>query len=183
MEAIEHMPHGIWTSAIMLAFTIKVLHGDVSDWGYQVTGFFAGMIVGSIGSLSIISNLIQRYSGRIIIINAFTVGLFTFAYAVSPNIWVAVVWSFLFGLPFAIRDIAQDSLLQSTVEEKQLGRVYATRDMLGNVIFMFAAIFFAWLSDLISIRIIYAIGGVLYMATGFYALKNMVLRVSNIKEI
>ena len=54
MEAIEHMPHGIWTSAIMLAFTIKVLHGDVSDWGYQVTGFFVGMIVGSIGSLSII---------------------------------------------------------------------------------------------------------------------------------
>ncbi len=183
MEALEHLPHGIWTSAIMLAFTIKVLHGDISDWGYQLTGFFAGMIVGSIGSLSVISNLISRYSGRIIIINAFAVGFFTFAYANSPNIWVAVIWSFLFGLPFAIRDIAQDSLLQSTVEEKQLGRVYATREMLGNAIFMFAGIFFAWLSDFMSIRIIYVMGGVMYIFTGFYALSNKVLRKSDMTDI
>ncbi len=181
MEALEHLPHGIWTSAIMLAFTIKVLHGDISDWGYQVSGFFAGMIVGSIGSLSIISNLIRQYSGRIIIVNAFAVGLFTFAYAYSPNIWMAVTWSFLFGLPFAVRDIAQDSLLQSTVEEQQLGRVYATREMLGNAVFMFAGIFFAWLSDLISIRVIYTMGGVMYILTGFYSLNNKMLRKSGMK--
>ena len=46
--------------------------------------------------------------------------------------------------------------------------------------FMFAGLFFAWLTDFVSIRIIYVIGGVLYMMTGFYALSNKALRESKI---
>ncbi len=183
MEAMEHLPHGIWTGALMLAFTNKALQGDATDWGYQLSGFFAGMILGSIGSISVIGNCLRRYPGRIIIVNAFAVGIFTLAYAISPNVWMAVTWSFLFGLPFAIRDVAQDSLLQSMVSENQLGRVYATREMLWNAIFMFAGIFFAWLSDFMSIRIIYIIGGLLYILTGFYALSNKALRKSNMEKV
>jgi len=74
-------------------------------------------------------------------------------------------------------------LLQSTVEEQQLGRVYATREMLGNAVFMFAGNFFAWLSDFMSIRIIYTMGGVMYILTGFYALNNKVLRKSGMKDV
>jgi hypothetical protein len=70
--------------------------------------------------------------------------------------------------------------LQSTVEKEQLGRVYATRDMLRNAMFMFAGIFFAWLSGFVSIRIIYVVGGVLYLLTGIYALSNRALRESTI---
>lgn len=44
--------------------------------------------------------------------------------------------------------------------------------------FMFAALFFAWLSDFVSICTIYVIGGILYMITGFYALSNKSLRES-----
>ena len=177
MEAVEHLPHGIWTGALMLAFTTKALQGDASDWGYQVTGFFAGMIVGSIGALTI-SNWLRDYPGRIIVVDAFAAGLFTLAYAGSQTVWIAVAWSFVFGPPAAIRDVAQDSLLQGTVEGGQLGRVYATREMLRNVVFMFAGIFFAWLSDFVSIRMIYVSGGIIYMLTGFYALSNKALRES-----
>ena len=94
---------------------------------------------------------------------------------------MAVAWVFVFGPPFAIRDVAQDSLLQGTVEGGQLGRVYATREMLRNVVFMFAGIFFAWLSDFVSIRMIYVTGGIIYMLTGFYALSNKALRESKIR--
>ena len=50
--------------------------------------------------------------------------------------------------------------------------------MLQNVVFMFAGIFFAWLSDFVSIRMIYVTGGIIYMLTGFYALGNKALRES-----
>jgi MFS family permease len=177
METVEHLPHGIWTGALMLAFTIRALQGDALDWGYQVTAFFTGMILGSIGAL-FISNWLRRYTGRIIVVNAFAAGLFTLAYAGSQTVWIAVVWSFMFGPPFAIRDVAQDSLLQGTVERGQLGRVYATQEMLRNMVFMFACIFFAWLSDFVPIRVIYVIGGVMYLFTGAYALSNKALRES-----
>ncbi|MCD4768016.1 MAG: MFS transporter [Methanosarcinales archaeon] len=177
METVEHLPHGIWTGALMLAFTTKALHGDASDWGYQVTSFFMGMILGSIGVL-VISNWLTRYPGRIIVVNAFAAGLFTLAYAGSQTVLMAVACSFMFGPPVAIRDVAQDSLLQGTVERDQLGRVYATQEMLRNMAFMFACIFFAWLSDFVPIRLIYVIGGIMYLFTGAYALGNKALRES-----
>ena len=177
METFEHLPHGIWTGALMLAFTIQALQGEAPDWGYQATGYFAGMIVGSLGALSI-SGWLGRYPGWIIIINAFASGLFTLVYAGSQTVWMAVVMSFVFGPPSAVRDVAQDSLLQATVEGGQLGRVYATREMLRSVVFMFAGVFFAWLSDFVPVRLVYFIGGVLYLLTGLYALSNRALRES-----
>ncbi len=179
METVEHLPHGIWTGALMLAFTTMALQGNASDWGYQATGYFTGMIIGSLGALAM-SGWLSRYPGRLIIVNAFTASLFTLAYAGSGTVWMAVIWAFMFGPPSAIRDVAQDSLLQSTVGREQLGRVYATREMLRNAMFMFAGLFFAWLSDFVSIRTIYVIGGILYMMTGFYALSNKALRESKI---
>ncbi|MFT5193789.1 MAG: MFS family permease, partial [Candidatus Promineifilaceae bacterium] len=52
METIEHLPHGIWNGALMLVFVIDALGGGTAEWGYQVTGYFAGMIVGSFAALA-----------------------------------------------------------------------------------------------------------------------------------
>lgn len=180
METIEHVPHGVWTGALMLAFTTQALRGDVKDWGYQVTGYFAGMIAGSLGALAI-SDWLSRYPGRIIVVNAFVTGLLTLAFASSQTVWMALGLAFLFGPPYALRDVAQDSLLQGTVEEGQLGRVYATREMLRSAVFMFSGIFFAWLSEFVSIRIIFVAGGILYLLTGFYAMNNKALRDSSMR--
>ena len=175
METVEHVPHGIWTGALLLAFTTQALKGDALDWGYQVTAYFTGMILGSLGALAI-GDWLRSCPGRIIVVNACAVGFFTLVYAGSQTVWAAVALAFVFGPPFAIRDVAQDSLLQYTVAGGQLGRVYATREMLRSVVFMFAGLFFAWLSDIVPIRIIYVAGGLMYMLTGFYALGNTSLR-------
>ena len=161
----------------MLAFTMQALNGDTADWGYQISGYFGGMIVGSLLAMTM-NHWLRHYPGRIIVANACASGLMTLAYAMSPNVPVAVFIAFIFGPPFAIRDVAQDSLLQGTVEAGQLGRVYATREMLRNMVFMFAGLFFAWLSEQVSVRDIYVVGGFLYLMTGLYALSNRALRRS-----
>jgi MFS family permease len=182
METAEHLPHGIWTGALLLAFTAQALGGDAADWGYQVTGYFGGMIVGSLAALAW-SGWLHRRPGWIIIVNACAAGAFTLAYAGSQTIGVAVVLATVFGPPFAIRDVAQDVLLQGTVADNQLGRVYATRETLRSLVFMFAGLFFAWLSDLVPIRTIYVAGGLLYLLTGLYALSNKALRESSVTAV
>jgi MFS family permease len=177
METVEHLPHGIWTGALMLAFTVQALQGDASDWGYQITGYFAGMILGSLGALAV-GDWLRRYPGRIIIVNAWAAGLLTLAFASSQTVWAAVVLAFIFGPPNAARDVAQDSLLQSTVEGRQLGRVYATRGMLTSAVFLFAGVFFAWLSEMVAIRLVYGAGGIMYLLTAIYAMSNRALRES-----
>lgn len=177
METIEHVPHGIWTGAVMLTFTILALNANVAEWGYQVTGYFVGMIIGSLMAI-VMERWLKLYPGRIIVATACFAGIMTLAFALSPTVEIAVIIAFMFGPPFAIRDVAQDSLLQGTVEQGQLGRVYATRQMLSSVVYMFAGMFFAWLSAYVPIRIIYILGGIIYLLTGLYALSNKALRNS-----
>jgi len=177
METIEHVPHGIWTGAVMLTFTIQAFDANVTEWGYQVTGYFVGMIIGSLLAM-VMERWLKIYPGRIIVSTACVAGFLTLAFAASPTVEIAVIVAFLFGPPFAIRDVAQDSLLQGTVEEGQLGRVYATRQMLSNLVYMFAGMFFAWLAAFVPVRMIYVIGGLIYIMTGLYALSNKDLRNS-----
>ncbi len=179
METIEHVPHGIWTGALMLVFVFDALGGDTIEWGYSVTGYFTGMIVGSVMAMWM-GDALSKIPGRIIVGTAVLVGFLTFGFAASPNIIVATIVAFIFGPPFAVRDVAQDALLQSTVDENQLGRVYATRDMLRNAVFIFSGLFFAWLSDFLPIRTIYYLGGFLYLVTAIYAVSNKALRESRI---
>ncbi len=179
METVEHLPHGIWTGALLLTFTVKALNGDAADFGIQTTGYFSGMILGSLAALAM-SDWLRRYPGRIIVIDACLAGLLTLAFSTSQTVLISAILAFLFGPPVAVRDVAQDALLQGTVDEDQLGRVYATREMLRNVVFMFAGVFFAWLSDFVPIRTIYQIGGVMYVLTGLYALSNKPLRESKL---
>lgn len=179
METVEHLPHGIWTQALLLAFTIQALQGTTADWGYQVTGYFTGMILGSFAAIGM-SDWLSRHPGRVIVSTAGLAGVMTLVFAMSPTIWVATAMAFLFGPPFAIRDVAQDALLQSTVDEAQLGRVYATREMLRMAVFMFAGVFFAWLSEFMPIRTIYVIGGVIYILTGIYAFSVKAVRESKV---
>ncbi|MGB1253344.1 MAG: MFS transporter [Candidatus Promineifilaceae bacterium] len=177
METVEHVPHGIWTSALILTFATVALNGTTAEWGYIATSYFSGMIIGSVAALAL-NDWLKRYPGRIIVVNACLSGFLTFAFASSPNVTFAVAMGLLFGPPFAIRDVAQDSLLQSTVAEGQLGRIYATRETLRSAVFVFAGLFFAWLSEYVPIRMIYVIGGGIYLLTGFYALSNKSLRES-----
>lgn len=182
MEVFEHAPHGVWTVALMLVFVERALGGNATDWGYQNAAFFSGMFTGAVIASSA-ATLLNRAAGWVIVVNAFLSALLTFIYASSPTNLIAVLLAFSFGPPMALRDVAQDTLLQVTVEDRMRGRVYALRNMLRNVVFMIAGLGFAWLADFVDVRQIYMVAGVLYAGTGLYALLNRPLRQSKLLAI
>ena len=181
MEVLEHVPHGVWTAAIMLVFVQEALAGNAADWGYQNAAFFSGQLVGAIFATLVARRLAHR-PGWMIIGNACLFGLLTIIYALSPTNLFAVVVAFVFGPPSAMRDIAQDSLLQASVAGEVMGRVYALRNMLTNFNIMLSGVAFAWLADLVPIRWIYVLAGVLYLGTAAYALSSLALRRSHIES-
>jgi MFS transporter, DHA3 family, macrolide efflux protein len=175
MEALEHWPHGIWTASIMLVFVEQALNTTTDAWGYQLAVFWGSNVVGALLAMLLANQLAQR-PGRMIIVNAFINSALTLAYALSPNLTVALLICAFYGVPGAFRDVAQDTLLQSSVEQRMLGRVYATRQMLLSICLMVAALFFAWLADQAPVRWVYLIGGALYLGTALYALAQPALR-------
>jgi MFS family permease len=181
METLEHWPHGIWISALMLVFTREALQAGTQAWGYQGAAFFAGQLVGALAAV-IVSERLARRAGWVIIVSAFLYSLLTLAYAVSPSVPFAVFISFIFGPPSAVRDVTQDALLQATASPELMGRVYATRDTLARISYMLAGVAFAWLADQVSVRWVYLIGGVMYVGTALYALSSSAIRHSRIGD-
>jgi hypothetical protein len=82
-----------------------------------------------------------------------------------------------------MRDVAQDSLLQATVEPGVMGRIYATRAMFTNLTFMLGSFTFAWLADFGPVRGVYLIGGALYLGTAIYALSSAAIRRGRITAV
>ncbi len=179
LETMEHLPHGIWAGAVLLVFITKELPGTSIHWGLVSTFFAMGMVIGSLWAAKI-SDLVNRFAGRVIIANTFLTALLTLIFAGSPTVWIAIIVAGLFGPPFGIRDVAEDSLLQAKVTGGQLGRVYATREMLRTSTFMCGALLFAWIIDFIPVRSVYIIGASIYLFTGIYASTNKALRASQI---
>ena len=180
MEFLEHWPHAVWTAALMLAFTTEALRVSEDFWGYQNAIYFGGNIAGAALAVAFANRLGQR-PGWVIIINALLMAALTVAYALSTNIWFAMVIMLLYGPPMALRDVAQDSLLQSTVDSGVLGRVYATRQMLAMFAFMVSGLLLAGLADLVDVRTVYLLGAALYFATAFYALAQPSLRRAGLR--
>lgn len=180
VEFLESWPHGVWTSALMLSFTIQALGTGVDAWGYQSGAFFAGQLIGALLALAFAQRLGRR-PGLIIIANGFLMSVLTFAYAASDSVIVAVLVSMAFGPPFALRDVAQDSLLQTSVSADMLGRVYALREMFARMAFLTGGLLFAQLADSLGIRQIYGLAALLYGLTALYTLWSAVLRQSRLE--
>ena len=180
METFEHIAHGIWTAALMLVFVEVALGGNADDWGYIVGAYCVGVMIGAFWA-SARTRLLHKVPGWIIIFNAFLCGVLTFIYAYSPGVVFAAVICFLYGPPMAVRDVTQDTLLQTLLPKDILGRVYALRNMLTNITFMLSGLFFSWMADHVDVRSIYLIGGVVYVLTAVYALSSKGLRESRIK--
>ena len=177
MEFLEHIPHGIWSSAILLAFAAQALGGGTPAWGIMTAAYFGGQIVGAlIAALG--AHSVARRPGWIIMGSAAAFGGLTLVFALSPNLAFAASVALMFGLPAAIRDVAQTALLQNAVAEDMLGRVYALRNMTTSLMYMLSGVGLAWLADLIAIRTIYLMGGMLYLLTALYALSRPALRRS-----
>jgi len=179
MEIMEFFPHGIWTAAILLAFVERSLQGTPQDWGFVMSTYFGSMLLGAFVAAYKSKQLMQS-AGWVIIINAFFSSLLTIAFAYSPSVFWAIIITLIFGAPNSIRDVTQDTLLQTTMPQQLLGRVYAMRGMLTNMMFMLGGVFFAWLADTIAVHYVYLIGGILYFVTAVYALNNAALRNSKV---
>lgn len=179
IEIIEHIPHGIWSSAITIAFIEKTLQGNMDDWGIVTAVYFSGMLLGA-GIATIFSDFIAQNTGKVIIVNAILTTVNTLFFGLSPDLIFAFIVSFIFGIPNSIRDVAQDSLLQAKIELSHMGRVYAFKNMFTLLIFMTSGLVFASMTDLMDVRIVYYIGTGIYLITALIAAGNPYIQKSKI---
>jgi MFS family permease len=180
LEFIEYWPHAMWTSAITLTFVRQALHTTPEVWGVQNALYYSGQLLGAACAL-VFANRLARQPGWVIVVDIAVTTVLNFCYAVSPNVPFALLVCFAFGPPASMRDVAQNALLQASVHGAMLGRVYATRQMLLNIITMLAGTGLAWLADHYPVRWLF-LGGTLFYAMAFvYAWSHLAIRKAQLQ--
>ena len=80
IEFVEHIPHGVWNSAVTMSFVIISMESNMDIWGYMAALYFAGMLLGAFLS-SVFNSWISNNIGKIILFN----GLLTLSFLGAPR--------------------------------------------------------------------------------------------------
>lgn len=181
MDIGEAFANIVWASTFLLSFTVEILDSSEKWWGYQGATFLIGSIVGGLITAKY-ADRIRLFGGKVIIYSSLGVALITFAYGLNTIPIIALVISFFTGLPYQIRNIVQESLLQEYAENKILGRVFAVRNILIQFFYAFALFFGSFLADKIGIVNVYILAGMIYTLVTVYAFSSAVIRNFNINN-
>lgn len=179
MDSIETMAHTIWTSALMLAFTVQVLGADERWWGYQGSAFFLGTILGGLVA-ALAAGWLSRWGGWSIAVSSGSFALLTVWYALSRSAPLTVALCVAFGPVFQVRDVVQSSMLQDSLDARVIGRAFATRQMVLNTLFVPAMAAMSLLADVAGPQAAYLTGAGLYAVVAVFAAMSAPIRAYRI---
>ncbi|MDA6082798.1 hypothetical protein OSJ97_24975, partial [Escherichia coli] len=80
----------------------------------------------------------------------------------------------LMGPAYQLRDLAQTTMYQNSADETMLTKILAAKSVLNELIFVFSILGIGVLTDLIGVRLIYILSGILLIISsifGFIQLK------------
>lgn len=175
MDGLENLANVIWTSPMMLAFTLQVLQVGEEWWGYQSAAYFVGTIMGGVVATAA-AGWLSRKGGWTIFVSSASFALLTAWYAMSQNAWLVVLLCVAFGPFYQVRDVVQASMLQASINPQVIGRAFATREMLLMAFYSPAMAAMSLLADVAGLRAAYLVGAGLYAVVALFALNSVPIR-------
>ncbi|WP_057765073.1 MFS transporter [Cytobacillus praedii] len=167
MDLMEAWVGTIWIGAVTLTFTQEALGKGETWWGYINGSYYLGTIIGGI----IVFRLSKWIQGRLTVFmlaGSFFFGLLTFIYGFISQPFLALVLVLLMGPAYQLRDLAQETMFQNSVDDQTLTKILAARSTLVQFIFIFSVIGIGVLTDLIGVRLIYILSGCLLIISAIY---------------
>lgn len=181
MDTCESIANVIWTQTFLLFFTTSFLGLTEKWWGFQGAAYFVGSIVGGIISIKFSSNIAQL-GGKIIFFSSLLVAIFTGIYAINTVGILALMINFFIGIPYQIRDLVQQSLIQDNSPDYSIGRIYTLRQLILTITSSSSLLIFSYLSSRIGIQLIYLIAAVIYLSISIWIFFNKKIMKFTIRE-
>lgn len=175
MDGLETFANTIWTSALMLAFTVRVLGVGQEWWGYQLSAYCIGAIIGG-AAAAWLAGWLSRWGGWTIALSSGTFAVLTLWYALIGSAPLAVGLCVAFGPVFQVRDVVQSSMLQASLDPRAIGRAFAAREMLLMSLFGPAVVAMSLLADVAGPRSAYVTGAALYAVVAVFAALSVPIR-------
>ncbi|MCY7916500.1 MFS transporter [Bacillus vallismortis] len=130
MDMIEALAGSVWSSAILLAFTVAVLHETEVWWGMFNASYFVGAIVGSVIAIRF-SAFFERKMGFAIMFSSLVMSMLTLLFSFSPIPFLCALACAAMGPFYQVRDICQETVLQEVIpKQKRIGIMAAKNAIL-----------------------------------------------------
>ncbi|WP_394555725.1 MFS transporter (plasmid) [Priestia aryabhattai] len=180
MDFFEALANAIWSSALLLAFTHDVLGKTEEWWGFINASYFIGAIVGGF-LVMYLSQILEVKMGYIIALSGLSMGIFTFMFSTTSNGILALLFCLLMGPLYQIRDTCQITVLQGVVEQSELAKVTAARNILLTPWTGITYLIMGYLGDIWGIKAVFILASLLYCGSSILALSSKPLRNYSIR--
>ncbi|MBU7595689.1 MFS transporter [Metabacillus halosaccharovorans] len=171
----------VWIAAILYVFVSDAMNVDEKWWGFINGAFFLGLILGSVYCIKY-SSFVEKKLGTFIFVGSFVSFIVTLIFSINSIPIIALLLSLCVGLFGQIKDIPQQSVIQTSVSKEQLSTVYTSLGAIGTGIFGVGSLVMGLLADLLGIKVVFVISGLLLAVVSTIVHKNKHLFVRNVME-
>lgn len=179
IEFLETIAATVWIAAILYVFVSDALNVDEKWWGFINGANFFGLILGSAYCIKF-SSVVEEKIGAYIFVGSFASFIFTMLFSINSIPMISLLLSLCVGLFGQIKQIPQQTVIQTSVSKEQLSTVYTSLGAIGTGIFGIGSLVMGVIADLVGIRLVFVISGLLLAIVSVIAQKNKQLFVRNV---
>lgn len=181
MDFFETLAGTVWIAAILYVFVNDALEVDEKWWGFINGSFFLGLILGSIYCIKY-SSFIEKKIGLFILYGSLASVFVTLMFGLNSYPMAALLLSFLVGLFGQLKNIPQQSIVQTSVPIEKISTVYTSLGAVATGVFGIGSLLMGMISDLFGVRTVFIISAVLLIIVSSIVYKNKGLFVNNLKK-
>ncbi len=172
----EAMASTVWLSAVLYVFIQKRLEVGVHWWGYLNTSLFVGILLA--GFIGYKWSWINKQLIPTILIGSFMVFLTTLLFGLNNLPWLALILIGLNGLFDQLKVISIQTILQSTVGDRLLPKIYTAQNALITLVFGLATAAVGVIADIFNILLTFMIASLLLIISFviLFATRNSLLQ-------
>ena len=174
MDVLETIAGTVWIAAILYVFVSDALLANEKWWGFINGAFFLGLIGGSLFCLRVSDQIEQKLS-QFIFLGSISSSLVTICFGLTSLPVLALVFSFLVGVSGQIKNIPQQTVVQTSVPKIQLPTVFTTLGAVSTGTFGIASLLMGILADAFGIRGVFILSGFLLAVVSLIAYKSRIL--------
>lgn len=180
MDFFETIAGTVWIAAILYVFVSEGLQVEEKWWGFINGAFFAGLILGSIYCIKY-STFVEKKLSTFILVGSLAGFIVSILFSLVSIPIVALILSFCVGVFGQIKNIPQQTVIQSSVSKEELSTVYTSLGAIGTGTFGIGSLMMGILADLVGVRIVFVISGLLLALVSIIVYKNKQLFMRNVR--
>lgn len=126
--------------------------------------------------------MVEKNLGKLIFISSLFSCIVTILFGVTSIPIVALLLSLAMGASEQIRAIPLQTIIQTSIPKKKLSTVYTSLSAVSTGVFGIASLIMGVLADLVGVRSVFLLSGVMLAIVTVIIYKNKYLLVRNIGE-